>query len=72
MGLILINPPSSTQAFWDSLADDLRLANPCFTRVVRVLLEVRDAIVDLAGVEADTIREIIDGDFLRVQAERQA
>ncbi len=73
MGLILINPPSSTQAFWDSLADDLRLANPCFTRVVRVLLEVRDAIVDLAGSrEADTIREIIDSDFLRVQAGCQA
>jgi hypothetical protein len=73
MGLILINPPSSTEAFWDSLADDLRLATPCFNRVVRVLLEVRDAIVDLAGSrEADTICEMIDGDFLRVQAERKA
>lgn len=41
--------------------------------MVRVLLEVRDAIVDLSGSrEADTIREIIDGDFIRTQAERQA
>ena len=41
--------------------------------MVRVLLEVRDAIADLAGsCEANAIREIIDGDFLRAQAERQA
>ena len=41
--------------------------------MIRVLLEVRDAIVDLAGGrEANAIREIIDGDFLRAQAERQA
>ena len=59
------------QAFWDSLADDLRLAVPCFVRVARVLAEARDGIAELAGQrEADAIREIVDTDFIQDQAAR--
>ena len=58
------------QAFWDSLADDLKLATPCYVRVLRVLSEIRDAIVDIAGSrESDAIKEIIDIEFIKTQAE---
>ena len=57
------------QAFWDSLVDDLRLSTPCYARVLRVLAEIRDGISDLAGSrEADTLRELVDLDFIRQQA----
>jgi hypothetical protein len=61
------------QAFWDSLADDLKLEIPCYVRVLRVLSEIRDAIVDLAGSrESDAIKEIIDIGFIKTQAEQGA
>ena len=61
------------QAFWDSLADDLKLTTPCYVRVLRVLSEIRDAIVDIAGSrESDAIKEIIDIGFIKTQAEQGA
>ena len=58
------------QAFWDSLVDDLRLATPCYVRVLRVLAEIRDGINDLAGSrEAGSISEAVDLDFIKQQAE---
>jgi hypothetical protein len=56
------------QAFWDSLADDLRLAPPCYARVIRVLAEIRDGLKDLGGarVRAD---EAIDIEWIRQQAD---
>ncbi len=56
------------QAFWDSLVDDLRLETPCYVRVIRVLGEIRDGIVDLAG-EGESIDEVVDVDFIRTRAE---
>jgi hypothetical protein len=59
-----------TQAFWDSLVDDLRLATPCYVRVLRVLAEIRDGIMDLAGSREEIfLRDAIDLDFIRQQAE---
>ena len=56
------------QAFWDSLVDDLRLAAPCYARVLRVLAEIRDGISELAGPwESESIREAVDLDFIRQQ-----
>lgn len=37
------------QDFFDGLVDDLQLANPCYTRVVRVLCNIRDHLASFAG-----------------------
>ena len=61
------------QAFWDSLADDLRLERPCYERVFRVLAEIRDGIRDLAGCrQSDAISNAIDIDFIRSQVDSAA
>ena len=58
------------QAFLDSLVDDLRLAAPCYVRVLRVLGEIQDGISDVAGSrEAGRIAEAVDLDLIRQQAE---
>ena len=58
------------QAFWDSLVDDLKLATPCFVRVLRVLAEIRDGISELAGSrEAGSVSEAVDLGFIKQQAE---
>eukprot|EP00291_Cryptomonas_curvata_P026192 CAMPEP_0172174800 /NCGR_PEP_ID=MMETSP1050-20130122/13871_1 /TAXON_ID=233186 /ORGANISM="Cryptomonas curvata, Strain CCAP979/52" /LENGTH=643 /DNA_ID=CAMNT_0012846827 /DNA_START=422 /DNA_END=2354 /DNA_ORIENTATION=- len=59
------------QAFWDSLVDDLKLASPCYVRVLRVLAEIRDGINDLAGSkESGSISEAVDLEFIKQQAEQ--
>ena len=61
------------QAFWDSLVDDLKLASPCYVRVLRVLAEIRDGIVDLAGSrEATAIRGVIDIELIKQQTDSGA
>ena len=60
----------SYQAFWDSLVDDLKHFIPCYVRVIRVLVEIRDAIHDLAGrKESHAIHEAIDIDLIKQQTE---
>ena len=50
--------------------DDLRLATPCYARVLRVLSEIRDGILDLTGTrEVQALREAVDLDFIKQQAE---
>ena len=50
--------------------DDLRLATPCYVRVLRVLAEIRDGINDLTGSrEAGALSEAVDLDFVKQQAE---
>ena len=56
------------QAFWDSLADDLRLSTPCYARVVRVLAEIRDGLNDLGGARVEQ-ELVIDVDWIRQQAD---
>lgn len=56
------------KAFWDSLVDDLRLATPCYARVLRVLKEIYDGINDLVGTR-EQINEIIDIDYIKQQVE---
>jgi hypothetical protein len=46
------------QAFWDNLADDMKLSPPCYDRVVTILAEIRDSIRDATG--SDSINEVID------------
>ena len=36
-------------AFWDSLGDDMRLELPCYVRVLKVLQEIKDAMLELGG-----------------------
>ncbi len=59
------------RAFWDSLVDDLKLVPPCYERVIRVLAEIRDGIVDLAGSSESSARiaEIVDLEFIKERAE---
>eukprot|EP00961_Rhodomonas_salina_P152179 2048295-Rhodomonas_salina.1 len=56
-------------AFWGSLASDLAQAPPCYVRVVRVLAEMRDGIVELAEGTAEVaqIRGVIDVDAIEAQ-----
>ena len=57
------------QGFLNSLIDDLKLDQPCYVRVLRVLVEVRDGISQLApSVESNLIAEIIDLDLMKQQA----
>jgi len=62
-------------AFWESLADDLRLSPPCYARVVKVLGEVRDGIADLAQGSAArrgaaSINDVLDMDLIKQQIDR--
>ena len=62
-------------AFWESLADDLRLSPPCYARVVKVLTEVRDGIADLAQGSAARrnaagINDVLDMDLIKQQIDR--
>jgi hypothetical protein len=58
------------RAFWDSLADDLRLAPPCYVRVLRVLREIRDGVAEVAGGrEAARIGEVVDLELIQQQAD---
>ena len=54
------------QAFWDSLDGDLMLTPPCFTRILRVLAEIRDGIQDATGGCA-CIGTVIDVPFIEAQ-----
>ena len=52
--------------------DDLRLATPCYVRVLRALAEIRDGIVDLTGNrEMQALGEAVDLDFIKQQAEAE-
>jgi hypothetical protein len=48
------------RAFWDRLADDLRLLPPCYVRILRVLEEVRTGLLELAAAESPAIAEALD------------
>jgi hypothetical protein len=63
------------KAFWDSLADDLKLTPPqaCYVRVLRVLREIRDGISDLAGeMYKAAIYEAIDLDLITARLAKEA
>ena len=57
------------RAFWESLVNDLRkFDDPDYVRVLRVLVEIRDGIVSVAGRhEASRAAEILDMDFIKSQ-----
>ena len=55
------------RAFWESLVDDLQLATPCYSRVLRVLGEIRDGVANLQG--SNELDEVIDLNFIKEQAE---
>ena len=61
---------SFQRAFWDSLADDMRLQpTPCFARVLRVCGEIGDSLKELVSEQRSNIEEILDLDFIKQQAE---
>jgi hypothetical protein len=56
------------KAFWSSLEDDLQLSQPCYTRVLKVLGEMRDRITSLSGEPASSmVQELVDIDLIRQQ-----
>ena len=58
------------RAFWESLIDDLKLAVPCYVRVLRVLDEIRGGVLDLSGAREDgNITEIMDMDFIKARVD---
>lgn len=54
-------------AFWDSLVDDLLVQPPCYTRVLKVIGEVRDGIIDIAPSRKQELSEKIDVGFWKQQ-----
>jgi hypothetical protein len=55
-------------AFWASLATDLRMS--CFVRVMRVLVEVRDGLVEVAPASyAAQAAEVLDMDLIKQQVD---
>ena len=63
-----------TQAFWNSLCDDLRLDTPCFIRVIRVLSEIRSGICESCNRASvhDAAAAAIDIDFIQTQIDAGA
>ena len=61
-------------AFWASLEDDIsKCQPPCYVRVLRVLVEIRDGIAELATADQSlAIREIVDIDHIKAQLESGA
>lgn len=43
------------KAFWDSLVDDLKLFPPCYVRLLRVVVEIRDGLGDILGGKVDNV-----------------
>ena len=61
---------SFREAFWSSLEDDLRLSEPCYARILKLLAEVRDGIAELAGSEVSSqVRELVDIDLISQQTQ---
>jgi hypothetical protein len=61
------------RAFWESLIDDLKLAQPCYTRVLRVLAEIRDGVNELVGSrEGGQINDAIDIQHIQQQLQAGA
>jgi hypothetical protein len=61
---------SFNTVFWDSLKDDLKCSPPSYVRTLRILEEIRNGIIDVAGnKEEKNISEIIDIDFIKQQAD---
>eukprot|EP00960_Hanusia_phi_P001045 28633-Hanusia_phi.AAC.1 len=58
------------RAFWDSLVDDLKLNPPCYTRVLKVVGEVRDGMIDLAPARKDQFLEKFDTSYWQDQIDR--
>ncbi|EKX31408.1 hypothetical protein GUITHDRAFT_122397 [Guillardia theta CCMP2712] len=59
------------QSFWASLVDDLRLSVPCYVRVLKVVGEVRDGIIDLVPSRARELREKIDIAYWKEQIDQE-
>ncbi|EKX51596.1 hypothetical protein GUITHDRAFT_102857 [Guillardia theta CCMP2712] len=59
-------------AFWDSLVDDLRLTPPCYVRVLKVVGEVRDGMIDLSPSRSKELKEKIDTAYWQEQIESGA
>ena len=58
------------RAFWTSLVEDLKLQRPCYTRVMRVIGEVKDGLADLAGSMSDVdMNQTVDIEHIKRQAE---
>jgi hypothetical protein len=61
----------SLQFFWDKLAADLSLSNPCWSRVFNLLGDIRVNLVAYGSEAVGAVaQELIDIDFIRQQMER--
>jgi hypothetical protein len=76
---------SFEEAYWKSLADDLRLPTPCYARISRTLVELRDGIHDMGPKPGDgsspgvqgcgyaaalEIVDVIDMDLIKQQTDK--
>lgn len=58
-----------SDAFWDSLIFDLQLRNPCYTRIQRVLCEVRDGLKEMSGQNMHAAIELVYLDDINARGE---
>ena len=58
------------KSFWESLIVDLELSPPCYVRLLRVLIEVRDGLIEVAPPsEAARAAELLDMQIIKQQAD---
>ena len=59
---------SFNESFWKSIADDLSMSEPCYVRVLRILIEFRDSFIMSAPPhEAAQVAEVLDLDLIKQQ-----
>ena len=58
-------------AFWNGVEDDLRRMPPCYGRVLRVLVQVREGVAAVASPSITAaLAETVDEKWIRLQAEK--
>ena len=58
-------------AFWTGVEEDLRRMPPCYGRVLRVLVQVREGVAAVASPSVKTaLAELVDENLIRQQAEK--
>jgi hypothetical protein len=62
---------SLEQTFWDNLTDNLKLDNPCYIKVLDVLLLIHDGIKEFED-EDSLISKVIDINFIKYQLEQKS
>jgi len=54
--------------FWTGLEEDLQLSPPCYDRILRILIEIRDSIIEVGdGIHRLQAEEVVNVDLLQTK-----